>query len=63
MAIRGEPKTITLLNKHNPQLHCKYLSLYTQVSEVLIPHQEKLLFARDGDHYRKTTTGQDAENK
>ena len=42
MDLRGEPKTISLLNKHNPQLHCKYLSLYTQVSVVLIPHQGNL---------------------
>jgi hypothetical protein len=40
--LEGEPVAISLPNQHNPSLHYKYLSLYTQVNIVLNPHQEYL---------------------
>lgn len=38
--LKGEPETTTLLSQHNPQLHSKYLSLYSQISIDPAAHEK-----------------------
>lgn len=43
--------------------YSKHHSPHTHRNISLIFHQKKLLFATDGNKYRKTTTGQNIKNK
>lgn len=38
--MKGEPETTTLLSQHNPKLHSKYLSLYSQISIDPAAHEK-----------------------
>lgn len=52
MEATGEPNTANFLNQYNSKLYFKHVSLYSQMSLALTPHQTYFFFATDRDHLR-----------
>lgn len=52
MEATGEPNTANFLNQYNSKLYFKHVSLYSQMSLALTPHQTNIFSATDRDHLR-----------